>query len=96
MPDPKLQPAADDVRAQLERILGSDAFYRSRRMSRFLTYIAEQELRGIGNPSQLQIAAEVFDRRSGFNPSENPIVRVEAARLRRELEQIRDMLTPST
>ena len=41
-------PTADAVRAQLARILASDLFLRSDRLTAFLTFIVEQTLDGHG------------------------------------------------
>jgi hypothetical protein len=41
-------PPADAVRAQLARILASEIFSRSDRLTAFLTYIVEQTLDGHG------------------------------------------------
>jgi serine/threonine-protein kinase len=55
-------------------------------MARFLRFAAEQALDG--NGGQLKegvIGAEVFDRATGYDPRLDPIVRVEARRLRAKL-----------
>lgn len=55
-------------------------------MSRFLRFTVEESLRG--NASQLKeivIGTKVFDRKADYDPRLDPIVRVEARRLRRKL-----------
>jgi len=76
------------VREQLARILASPTFQRSRRLSRFLTYAVTETL--AGRESQLSepaLAAEVFDRGAEFDPRTDPVVRVEASRLRARLAE---------
>ena len=68
---------------QLARILGSRPFARSRRMQRFLEYIVVEALAGRSDRLKAyNIALEVFDRPETFDPIVDPLVRVEAARLR--------------
>ena len=77
---------AEDVRAQLERILASDQFRRSDRLSRFFRFVVEEALCGRGrNIKEYVIATEVFDKPREFDPRVDPIVRVEARRLRAKL-----------
>ncbi|MDJ0656009.1 MAG: hypothetical protein QNJ40_17730 [Xanthomonadales bacterium] len=77
-----------DVRAQLDRLLSSEQFAGSERICRFLSHIVEQTL--AGNERCLKgynLGLEVFDRGSDFDPQIDSIVRVEAGRLRRLLDQ---------
>ncbi len=74
------------VRAQLERILNSAFFVRSGRISRFLRFAVEQAL--VGRSDELKeslLGVEVFDREPSYDPRTDPIVRVEARRLRSKL-----------
>jgi TolB-like protein/Flp pilus assembly protein TadD len=76
-----------DVRDQLSRIIASEVFTDSPRMARFLRFTVEETLRG--NAAQLKetvIGTQVFDRASGYDPRIDPIVRVEARRLRAKLQ----------
>jgi serine/threonine-protein kinase len=62
-------------------------FAQSARMSRFLRFIVERATSG--RPDQLKeyvIGVEVFDRKESYDPRVDPIVRVEARRLRAKLE----------
>ncbi len=82
------RPAADEVRAALERVLASEPFRPSAQLRVFLRYIVETTLRGEAERIRaFTIAVEAFGRDQDFNPQGDPIVRVEAARLRRALEQ---------
>jgi tetratricopeptide (TPR) repeat protein len=81
-------PAADEVLAALERILASEPFRPSAQLRVFLRYVVETTLRGEADRIRaFTIAVEAFGRDQGFNPQGDPIVRVEAARLRRAIEQ---------
>lgn len=76
-------PRANEVRQQLARILGSAAFRVSLQLSRFLSFVVEATLAGQGDRIKAYtIAVEALGRRSDFDPQTDPIVRVEAGRLR--------------
>jgi len=78
--------AASAVRAQLGRILASEAFVRSRRMQRFLEFIVEETLGGRADQlGEYGIGISVFDRGQDFAPAVDPIVRNDARRLRLKL-----------
>lgn len=80
-------PCESDVREQLRRILASPEFQRSRRIADFLTYIVEETLQGRRERIKAySIAVEVFHRDQTFDPQADPAVRMEAGRLRRELD----------
>ena len=77
-------PAA--VREQLRRILESREFKRARRMGRFLEIVVEETLAGRGDSlNEHFLGVAVFDRPPAFDPSGDPLVRVEARRLRSKL-----------
>jgi adenylate cyclase len=79
---------AEDVRTALARILASDDFDASERNRRFLSFIVEETLAGRGERIKgYGIALAVFDRDDTFDPQGDPIVRIEASRLRRSLER---------
>lgn len=79
-------PNPEVVRAELDRILGSPVFSLASRLRRFLTYVVEQTLGGDeGQLKEYTIGLEVFDRGQDFDPRLDPIVRVEAGRLRQKL-----------
>ncbi len=82
---------AQRVRAQLERILSSAAFAGSERASRFLRLVVERTLRGDAAAlKEVVIAVEAFKRDVSFDPKADPIVRVEAGRLRDRLRSYYD------
>ncbi len=87
-PDKGAEPTADAVRAQLERILESEPFRPSAQLRVFLRFVVETTLNGEADRIRaFTIAVEAFGRDKDFNPQTDPIVRVEAARLRRAIEQ---------
>jgi Tol biopolymer transport system component len=76
------------VRAQLTRILSSELFSRSDRLSAFLRFIVEQTLNGQGERLKEQvIAGELYGKEPDFNTAADPIVRVDARRLRDKLRE---------
>jgi adenylate cyclase len=79
---------ADEVRAQLGRIVSHPLFQKCERMSGFLRYIVTQTLDGhSGRIKQRTVAMEVYSRGRDFDPRIDPIVRIEATRLRRLLSE---------
>lgn len=76
------------VRAELDRVLASDIFSRSNRLSSFLKFIVERALAGQGGAlKELTIATELYGKGVNFTPSADPIVRVDARRLRDRLRE---------
>jgi tetratricopeptide (TPR) repeat protein len=85
---PKQAVTPEEVRSQLERILSGRVFVSSARMNRFLRFIVEESLSGRGDElKETTIGVAVFDRAPDYDPRIDPIVRVEARRLREKLEQ---------
>ncbi|WP_395019825.1 hypothetical protein [Dongia sp.] len=81
------QPTAAEVRAHLETLLHNEALAISDRNRRFLAYIVEETLAGRGDRIKAyNVALTAFDRTDDFDPQTDPIVRIEASRLRRALE----------
>jgi adenylate cyclase len=84
----RVQPSADLIRAQLDRILASPQFAGSARMVRFLRYVVERALAGEAERlKEYVVGVEVFDRGKDYDPRVDSIVRVEAGRLRGKLEE---------
>jgi TolB-like protein len=80
-------PTEDEVRAYLRKLLDSHDFEASPRNKRFLQYVVEETLRGNGRRIKAyNIALAAFDRGEDFDPLVDPIVRIEAGRLRRSIE----------
>ena len=79
-------PHPDDVRRELNRIINSSSFRDAYRLTSFLSFIVEMTL--MGHSKKLKaytIAVEALDRGADFDPQVDPIVRVEAVRLRQAL-----------
>jgi adenylate cyclase len=82
------QPSADAVRGELERLLASAEFVASDRLKEFLRFVVEHRLAGRADGLKAYtIALEVFGRDSTFDPQTDPVVRMEASKLRRRLER---------
>ena len=74
------------IRDQLDRILASDAFAQSQRRQTFLNYIVTETLAGRSERLKAYtVAIDVFDREKSFDSAANPLVRIEAGRLRDKL-----------
>lgn len=76
------------IRGELARLLESDVFVDAERLRRFLVFVVSRSLEE-DHPflDQHTIAIEVFDRPTSFDPGIDPIVRVEAGRLRAKLSE---------
>jgi TolB-like protein len=84
-------PTPDAVRAELDRILASDAFANAGRLSRLLRFVVERTLAGEGDQlKEYVLGVEVFDRGDQYDPRLDSIVRVEARRLRSKLDEYYD------
>ncbi|MGQ3291358.1 MAG: adenylate cyclase [Shinella sp.] len=80
-------PGPQDIRAQLARLDSSLEFPKTGRARLFLTYIVEEALAGReARIKGYSIAIEVFKRSENFS-QDDPVVRIEAGRLRRALER---------
>jgi serine/threonine-protein kinase len=75
------------IRQELDRIVASDLFARSDRLCRFLRFSVEQALRGESDRvKEYVVGVEAFGRPPSFDPRVDPVVRVEARRLRVRLK----------
>jgi serine/threonine-protein kinase len=71
---------------ELERILASATFRQVDRLKRFLGFVAAEALQGRGDQlKEYVIGVQVFDKNTSFDPRADPIVRVQARRLRTRL-----------
>lgn len=85
---PAATPDRQTVLAALDRVLGWPEIARSPQLGRFLDYIVRQTLDGDEQAIKAySIAVDVFGRAADFDPQVDPIVRVQARRLRSLLEQ---------
>jgi len=77
----------EEILAALQRILTSKDFPATERNRRFLDFVVRQALDGhFDRIDGYHVATEVFGRSPDFNPMADPIVRIEASKLRRDLE----------
>ena len=78
----------DEVAKQLHRILSSKTFRQTDRIKRFLDFIVKETVAGRADKlKEFSVGVEVFGRDSAFDPRFDPIVRVQARRLRAQLER---------
>ncbi|HJR70328.1 MAG TPA: hypothetical protein VKA43_09840 [Gammaproteobacteria bacterium] len=83
-----LRPDAAEVAAELQRVLGSQCFEQSDRAKEFLRFVVEETLAGRGDRLKgYTIGVEVFGRPKDFDAQTDPLVRVEAGRIRRRLAE---------
>jgi TolB-like protein len=76
------------IREQLDRILTHREFHATDKMRDFLRFVVEEKL--AGRASRLKgytIATRVFARGDDFDAAQDPVVRIQAGRLRRALER---------
>jgi TolB-like protein/tetratricopeptide (TPR) repeat protein len=84
----QVQPSVDNVRAELDRLAASPEFEVPPRAKKFLRYIVEETLAGRADRIKAYtVGIEVFERDPGFDAQSDPVVRIEAGRLRRALER---------
>ena len=78
----------EEIREALDRISASVGFRRSQRLVRLLRYTSEAALAGrTAELKETTLGVEVYDRGADFDPRVDGIVRVEANRLRRKLQE---------
>jgi len=86
--DPRSGLVKEAVRKQLGRILASPEFHATDKMRDFLRFVVEEKLAGRSHRLKgYTIAVEVFGRGEDFDATHDPIVRIQAGRLRRALER---------
>jgi TolB-like protein len=77
-----------DIHEQLDRISSSDEFRKCPQLVRFLRFAVNEALSGRdGGSKERLIGMEVFGRAADYDAGADPIVRVEARRLRRKLDE---------
>src|SRR5262249_57462116 len=79
-------PTPDEVRTALDRVIASEVLRGSPQLIAFFRFVVEATLRGEGHRIKAYaIAVEALGRGEDFDPDVDPIVRVEAGRVRRAL-----------
>lgn len=82
----ELTPA--EVKRQLEGLLVRPEWTQSVRMAQFLRFVVECSLAGQGSTlKESVVGVAVFGRDPGYDPKTDPVVRVEARRLRQKLAE---------
>ncbi len=88
---PEVAPSVEQIRAALDELLGWQEISRSPRLASLLSYVVEARLRGDEQSIKAySIAVDVFGRAPSFDPQSDPIVRVQARRLRGLLDAFYD------
>ncbi len=79
---------SNQVNEQLDRILSAEIFQNSKTLTQFLRFVVEETLQGRARDlKEYTIAVKVLAKKSGFNPQADPVVRIHAGRLRRNLNE---------
>jgi TolB-like protein len=74
------------INIQLEKILKSKGFRKSRNLKDFLQFVVKETTGGNGDQlKQYTIATSALNRGFDFDPQKDPIVRIQAGRLRQQL-----------
>ncbi|NEK18577.1 hypothetical protein [Rhizobium leguminosarum] len=82
-----------EARSEAERLLADPRLHVSDRHRAFLKYIVDAVFEGRGDTVKAySIAIDVFNRPVSFDPSSDPIVRIEATRLRETLAKYYEQL----
>jgi TolB-like protein/Tfp pilus assembly protein PilF len=80
------EPTNTEITTSLERILSSHYFVHARRAQAFLRFVTQETLAGRSSTiSAYRVAIAVFGKPPDFDADNNPLVRVEAVRLRSRL-----------
>ena len=84
---PDLAISERDIRTQLQRLLDHPEFSATPQRRAFLAYVVDEYLAGrAGHIKGVSIAMSVFDRDASFDQQSDPVVRLEARRLRQDID----------
>ncbi|TBZ77030.1 hypothetical protein [Rhizobium leguminosarum] len=84
----------EEARSEAERLLADPRLHVSDRHRAFLRYIVDARFEGRSDTIKAySIAIDVFNRPASFDPSSDPIVRIEATRLRESLQKYYAQIT---
>ena len=86
--EPDAELSNEAINKQLQRMLETPIFNKSKRYSNLLRYVVEYSLEG--HPEQLKertIGMEVFNRKPDYDTSLDPVVRIAASEVRRRIAQ---------
>ena len=80
-------PRREEIMEQLAKILGSRGFPAGPRVKKFLQHLVMEELGGNGHLLKgTALAMDVFGRDASFDSNNDPVVRIEAVKLRKALD----------
>jgi len=83
-----MNPTGPQVLEELQKILTSPKFGRAGRLALFLRFVVENAIEGKEDSlKESVLGIEVFGRDTSYDPRIDPVVRVEARRLRQRLEE---------
>jgi TolB-like protein/Flp pilus assembly protein TadD len=81
-------PGGAEIRAALEKVLASPGFSDAGRLGPFLRFLVDRALAGENDRlKESVLGVDVFGRPASYDPRTDPIVRVEARRLRQRLDE---------
>jgi TolB-like protein/Tfp pilus assembly protein PilF len=81
-------PKTEDILLQMERVLASGEFHSPERGRKFFRFVVTETLEGRSQfLKAFTIANEIFGRQTSFDAQNDPVVRIEAGRIRRGLER---------
>jgi serine/threonine-protein kinase len=84
----EIQPTTEEIRGSLAKVVASPGFTGAGRLGPFLTFLVDRALSGeTDGLKESVLGVEVFQRAADYDPRTDPIVRVEARRLRARLEE---------
>lgn len=79
---------AEAVKTSVDKILASQTFSRSEKLRCFLAYVVAREQSGAAHALKgYSIGVDVFGRPEEFDPTSDPLVRVQAGKLRKLLDR---------
>ena len=79
---------SNEINAELQRVVKSSQFKSSPRITELLEHIIQAHIKGKSNNlTGITIAQDLFGMDESFDPSKNPVVRVNVARLRHMLDK---------
>ena len=83
------------INHHLDQALNSPLFRKAERQARFLRFVVDAALQAPpATIKEFDIAIAVYNRRADYDPRTDPIVRVEAARLRARLREYYEVAPP--
>ena len=85
---PETEAERNAIREQLERILASPLFKKSRRFPNLLRFVVERSLHGHAEPlKERTLGIEVFGREPDYDTNLDPVVRTTAVEIRKRIAQ---------